>query len=85
MLVRELLRLGRIGRGGFWLRHLLVLLVPSGWMTPAPARTLFEQPIITRPGHKRVVLAVRVPQLAAPLRSFGEKRGGIVVEHVYDF
>ena len=25
MLVRELLPLGRIGRGGFWLRHLLVL------------------------------------------------------------
>jgi hypothetical protein len=54
-------------------------------MTPAPARTLFEQPILTRPGHKRVVLAVRVPQLAALLRSFGEKRAGVVVEHVYDF
>jgi uncharacterized membrane protein YhaH (DUF805 family) len=25
MLVRELLPLGRIGRGGFWLRHLIVL------------------------------------------------------------
>jgi uncharacterized membrane protein YhaH (DUF805 family) len=25
MLVRELLPVGRIGRGGFWLRHLLVL------------------------------------------------------------
>ena len=25
MLVRELLPLGRIGRGGFWLRHLLIL------------------------------------------------------------
>ena len=25
MLVRELLPLGRIGRGGFWLRHLVVL------------------------------------------------------------
>ena len=61
------------------------LLVPGGWMSSAPARTLFEQPILTRPGHKRVVLAVRVPQLAALLRSFGEKRGGVVVEHIYDF
>ena len=64
---------------------LVSVLVPSGWMTSAPARTLFEQPILTRPGHKRVVLAVRVPQLAGLLRSFGEKRGGVVVEHVYDF
>jgi hypothetical protein len=64
---------------------LVSVLVPSGWMSPAPARTLFEQPILTRPGQKRVVLAVRVPQLAALLRSFGEKRAGVVVEHVYDF
>ena len=61
------------------------VLVPSAWMTSAPARTLFEQPILTRPGHKRVVLAVRVPQLAAQLRAWGEKRAGVVVEHVYDF
>jgi hypothetical protein len=64
---------------------LVSVLVPSGWMTSAPARTLFEQPILTKPGHKRVVLAVRVPQLSALLRSFGEKRGGVVVEHIYDF
>ena len=61
------------------------LLVPSGWMGSAPARTLFEQPILTRPGQKRVVIAIRVPQLTALLRSFGEKRGGVVVEHIYDF
>ena len=64
---------------------LVSVLVPSAWMTSAPARTLFEQPILTKPGHKRVVLAVRVPQLSALLRSFGEKRGGVVVEHIYDF
>jgi len=61
------------------------LLVPSGWTISAPARTLFEQPILTRPGQKRVVLAVRVAQLNGLLRSFGEKRGGVVVEHIYDF
>jgi len=64
---------------------LVSLLVPTGWMASAPARTLFEQPILTRPGQKRVVLTVRVPQLAALLRSFGEKRGGVIVEHIYDF
>ena len=30
-------------------------------------------------------IAIRVAQLAALLRSFGEKRGGVVVEHIYDF
>ena len=64
---------------------LVSLLVPSAWMSSAPSRTLFEQPILTRPGHKRVVLAIRVNQLSALLRSFGEKRGGVVVEHIYDF
>jgi len=54
-------------------------------MSSAPARTLFEQPILTRAGQKRVVLAIRVAQLTALLRSFGEKRGGVVVEHIYDF
>ena len=39
---------------------LVSLLVPNGWMSSAPARTLFEQPILTRPGQKRVVLAIRV-------------------------
>lgn len=64
---------------------LVSVIAPSGWMSSAPARTLFEQPILTRPGQKRVVLAIRVPQLAAMLRSFGEKRGGVLVEHIYDF
>ena len=64
---------------------LVSLLVNSGWMSSAPARTLFEQPVLTRPGQKRVVLAIPVPQLTALLRSFGEKRGGVVVEHIYDF
>ena len=64
---------------------LVSLLVPSAWMSSAPSRTVFEQPILTRPGHKRVVLAIRVNQLSALLRSFGEKRGGVVVEHIYDF
>jgi len=64
---------------------LVSLLAPSGWTSSAPARALFEQPVLTRPGQKRVVIAIRVPQLTALLRSFAEKRGGVVVEHIYDF
>ncbi len=64
---------------------LVSVLVPTAWMSSGPGRTLFEQPIVTRPGQKRAVLAVRVNQLAALLRSWGEKRGGVLVEHIYDF
>ncbi|MCE9661174.1 MAG: hypothetical protein K8R60_21810 [Burkholderiales bacterium] len=64
---------------------LVSVIVPAAWMSSGPGRTLFEQPIITRPGQKRVVLAVRVNQLATLLRSWGEKRGGVLVEHIYDF
>lgn len=63
---------------------LVSVIAPSGWSTSAPSRLLFEQPIITRPGTKRVVLAIRVNLLASMLRSLGEKRG-VVVEHIYDF
>ena len=59
------------------------LLVPTTWQAPATARMLFEQPILTRPGQKRAVLAVPVPRLAAMLRALD--RRGIGVEHVYDF
>jgi hypothetical protein len=31
------------------------------------------------------VIAIPIPQLAALLRSFAEKRGGVAVEHIYDF
>jgi hypothetical protein len=63
---------------------LVSVIAPAGWSTSAPSRLLFEQPIITRPGQRRVVLAIPVNQLASMLRSLGEKRG-VVVEHIYDF
>jgi hypothetical protein len=59
-------------------------LVPSDW-SPAGVRPLFEQPILTRPGRKRVVFAVAVSGLAAELRRAGEKPGAVIVEHIYDF
>lgn len=60
------------------------LLAPTAWPAASMGRLLFEQPILTRPGQKRAVLAVRVAALAAMLRSLSDKRG-IVVEHIYDF
>ena len=60
------------------------LLVPSGWR-PAGARVLFEQPILTRPGTKRVVLAVPVDRLAAALRHETSPGSQVSVEHIYDF
>jgi len=60
---------------------LLSLRVPDSWSAaPAQTRVLFEQPILTRPGTKRVALVVRVAQLASVLRALGAR-----VEHIYDY
>jgi hypothetical protein len=62
------------------------LLVPDAWAgTPAPSRTLFEQPILTRPGTKRVVLATKVDQLALLLKQVEAQQGAGAIEHVYDY
>jgi len=63
---------------------LLSEIVPQGW-EPAAGRVLFEQPILTKPGHKRVAFAVPVPRLASMLREAAAHPGEIVLEHVYDF
>jgi hypothetical protein len=44
---------------------------------------LFEQPILTQPGRKRVALVVTVAQLAPTLRSF--TREPVEVEHIHDY
>jgi hypothetical protein len=63
---------------------LVSLLVPNDW-TPGPAaRLLFEQPVITVPGTKRAVVAVRIARLGALLRDV-DRPPGIRVEHIYDF
>jgi hypothetical protein len=62
----------------------LSLLVPDGW-TPAGARLLFEQPVLTRPGTKRVVLALPVGSLAAELRREQALEPRVSIEHIYDF
>jgi hypothetical protein len=47
------------------------------------ARLLFEQPIITAPGRKRVALVLPVAQLSDFLA--GAAGRGIQIEHVYDY
>jgi uncharacterized membrane protein YhaH (DUF805 family) len=80
MLVRELLPIGRIGRGGFWLRHLLVLPValflcisaeqvvgrPLG-LVAALATTLFLVSIWGRRLHDRGRSALWLTVAAVPV------------------
>ncbi|SEL87675.1 hypothetical protein SAMN05216359_12125 [Roseateles sp. YR242] len=62
-------------------------IVISELVSPAWAlqqgRLLFEQPILTRPGQRRVVIAVPIAQLGQELRRAAHARD--TVEHVYDF
>ena len=57
-------------------------LVPQAWQ-PTGARLLFEQPILTRPGTKRAVIALPIPRLGDELRR--ADRAGDHIEHIYDF
>ena len=63
---------------------MLTALVPQAWQPGTPVRrVLFEQPILTRPGVKRVALVVDVDALASTLN--GLATPGVEVEHVYDY
>lgn len=55
---------------------------PPGTQWPE-ARLLFEQPILTRPGVRRMALVVRVPQLSEALRALAAQ--GVTLEHIYDY
>ncbi len=59
---------------------LVTVLAPASWQSGA---VLFEQPILTRPGTKRVALIVPVPLLHETLAAAA--RGEFEVEHVYDY
>ncbi len=63
---------------------LVSLLVPTDWRPAAPARVLFEQPVLTLPGRKRSVLALPVARLGTLLRDV-DRNPSLQVEHVYDF
>lgn len=64
---------------------LVSVLVTDVW-AGAAVRVLFEQPILTQPGRKRVVYATPVAQLANELRrAAAAAPAQVLVEHVYDF
>ena len=50
---------------------------------PANARVLFDQPLLTIPGTRRVALLLPVSGLSPFLA--GAARSGLVIEHVYDY
>ncbi|MEQ1806504.1 MAG: hypothetical protein ABL900_14110 [Burkholderiaceae bacterium] len=63
----------------------LVSALASG-TAPSPAgRVLFEQPILTQPGRRRVVFATPIKSLGAELRRAQQSKGQLSIEHVYDF
>jgi hypothetical protein len=59
------------------------LLAPGLWKPDAPAQALLDQPILTQPGIRRVVLTVPVAHLAESLRHW--KAAHLQVEHVFDY
>lgn len=64
---------------------ILVSLVGESAWRPAKGigKLLFEQPILTQPGRKRVVAAANVTQLGAALREWAH--AGVQVEHIFDY
>jgi hypothetical protein len=60
---------------------LVTALVPEAW--PTDTKILFVQPILTRPGTKRVALVVPVEALAGTLTRFA--KDGARIEHVHDY
>ncbi len=54
-----------------------------GTAAPPDSRVLFEQPMLTEPGRKRVALVLRVSALSRYL--VDAPRQGVEVEHVYDY
>ena len=62
---------------------LVSALVPQEWQASPGDKILFAQPIITRPGEKRVALVTTVPALPAALQRL--RLPGAMLEHIYDY
>lgn len=62
---------------------LVSVVAPASAPAPGDAPVLFVQPIITRPGWRRLVLQVPVAQLSAVLDQYANKPDAI--EHVFDY
>lgn len=62
---------------------LVSVLAPVSWKPDASLSQLLAQPILTRPGEQRVLLAVPVQGLAQSLRQW--RAAKLQVEHVFDY
>ncbi|GAB4021654.1 hypothetical protein [Spirosoma koreense] len=63
---------------------LLTVLAPETWQPASPTlRAVFTQPIVTKPGLKRVALVTVVGQLDKAIRYIDQP--GVNIEHVYDY
>ncbi|SFC73978.1 hypothetical protein [Spirosoma endophyticum] len=63
---------------------LLTVLAPATWQPASPDfRLVFTQPILTKPGLKRVALVTQVKWLDKTVRFVNEQ--GVKIEHVYDY
>lgn len=66
-------------------RHIMVTVLSPDPRLPAQpdAKILLTVPVAARPGWHRIAVDVKVPQLAAFLRSLAP--AGLVLDHVYDY
>lgn len=62
---------------------LVSVLAPDTWVLQRPATQLMVQPILTKPGTRRVLLTVPVKSLAEALRQW--KAANLQVEHIFDY
>jgi hypothetical protein len=63
---------------------LLTLLGPESWQPASPDfRLVFTQPIVTKPGLKRVALVTTVDKLDQTIRYVNTQ--GVRIEHIYDY
>ena len=63
---------------------LLTVLAPENWKPVSDDfQSVFTQPIVTKPGLKRVALVTTVTRLHKTIRLIQEQR--VKIEHVYDF
>ena len=65
--------------------EILISVLVSGDASSSAGRLVFEQPILTQPGRRRLVVAIAVAQLTAELRGAQQSQGRIALEHVYDY
>jgi FAD/FMN-containing dehydrogenase len=63
---------------------LVTSIVPEGWRYDLPAgAVLFEHPILTQPGWKRIAINAPVPHLTEIVQQLTAKQ--YAVEHIYDY